>query len=113
MTKHIEAFFSTENDAESAKADLQSLSIQHEMVEAIPEDVDLTPVVPVAGSSNTGGGTFNFTEVLKPKYDNDGALSDKRHMTHTLHFYIKEEEYDRALEIIEKHEGHMNHKHFE
>lgn len=113
LTKHIEAFFKTENDAESAKADLQKLTIEHEMVEAIPDEADLTTVVPIAGSSNTGGGTFNFTEVLEPKYDENGALSDKRHLTHILHFYIQEEEYDHALNIIKDHEGHMNKNHLE
>ncbi|WP_226585077.1 hypothetical protein [Halobacillus litoralis] len=108
MSKAIQAYFQTENDAESAKVDLQSLSVQQETVEAIPEDADLTPVVPVAGSANTGGGTFSFTDVVSPKKDQHGPLSDQRHLTHVLHFTIKEEEYDRALSIIKNHDGHMN-----
>ncbi|MYL38318.1 hypothetical protein [Halobacillus litoralis] len=108
MSKTVQAYFQTENDAESAKADLQSLSVQREMVEAIPGDVDLTPVVPVAGSANTGGGTFNFTEVITPKHDREEALSDKRHLTHVLHFSVKEEEYERAVGVIKDHNGHMN-----
>ncbi|KHE67080.1 hypothetical protein [Halobacillus sp. BBL2006] len=111
MAKHVEAFFQTENDAESAKASLQKLTIEHEMVEAIPEDKDLTTIVPVGGSSSTGGGAFNFTEVVQPAFDDEGALFDKRHLTHILHFEVQEEEYERALEIIKEHEGHMDKSH--
>ncbi|MCA0984051.1 hypothetical protein LCL89_08340 [Halobacillus yeomjeoni] len=106
MSKYIEAFFKNENDAESAKADLQALTVEKELVEPIPDETEMAHVVPVVSSSHTGG-ALNFTEVLKPEFDKDGALSDKRHLTHTLHFYVQEEEYDRALSIIEKHEGHM------
>ena len=105
--KAIQAYFQTENDAESAKASLQSLSVEQESVEAIPEDTDMTPIVPAAGSTNSGGGTFNFTEVVSPKHDRD-ALSYKKHLTHVLHFSVKEEEYDRAIQVIKEHEGHMN-----
>ncbi|MGP4060872.1 hypothetical protein [Halobacillus sp. H74] len=113
MAKFVQAYFKTENNAESAKTDLQKLSVNQEMVEAIPEDTDLTPIVPLAGSTNSGGGTFNFTEVISPKHDQDGALSDKRHLTHVLHFTIKEEEYERALKIVKDHEGHMKRTDFE
>ncbi|SFK23622.1 hypothetical protein SAMN04487936_109158 [Halobacillus dabanensis] len=106
--KTIQAYFPTENDAESAKASLQSLSVKQDTVEVIPEDTDLAPIVPVAGSTNTGGGTFNFTEVVTPNHDRNSALSDKKHLTHVLHFSVKEEEYDRAIRVIEEHEGHMN-----
>ncbi|MYL72749.1 hypothetical protein GLW00_18115 [Halobacillus litoralis] len=112
MAKTIQAYFSTENDAESAKASLQPLSVEQDTVEAIPEDTDMTPIVPVAGSTNSGGGTFNFTEVVSPKHDKDSALSDKKHLTHVLHFSIKEEEYDRAVEVIKEHNGHMDKKDF-
>lgn len=108
LSKHLEVFFKTENDAESAKAELQKLKISNELVEPIPEDTDLKPIVPMAGSSNTGGGTFSFTDVLEPKYDKEGALSDKRHLTYVLHCKVQEEEYEQAIKIIKNHDGHMD-----
>lgn len=113
MAKAVQAYFKTENDAESAKATLQSLSVEQEMVEAIPEETDMTPIVPIAGSTNSGGGTFNFTEVISPKHDQESAMSDKRHLTHVLHFSIKEEEYERAIQVIKDHDGHMHRSNFE
>ncbi|MFZ0369510.1 MAG: hypothetical protein WAM07_07905 [Halobacillus sp.] len=106
MTKHVEAYFRTENDAESAKSSLQKYNIEQEAVEPIPEEVDLTPIVPASGSANTGGGTFNFTDVITPNKDKD-AMADKRHLTHVLNFKIPEENYDEALKVIVEHDGHM------
>jgi hypothetical protein len=111
--KAVQVYFPTENEAESAKASLQSLSVEQESVEVIPGDTDMAPIVPVAGSANTGGGTFSFTEVISPKHDQDSALSDKKHLTHVLQFSVKEEEYDRAIQVIKEHEGHMNRKDME
>ncbi|MCA0971842.1 hypothetical protein LCM20_14640 [Halobacillus litoralis] len=107
MTKHIEAFFQTENDAESAKADLQELGIEKEIVEPIPESVDTLPIIPVAGSSNTGAaGAFSYDDIVHPSSDETG----KKHLTHVLHFYLKDEQFDRAIEKIKKHNGHMDEK---
>ncbi|CDQ20403.1 Glyoxalase/Bleomycin resistance protein/Dioxygenase superfamily protein [Halobacillus karajensis] len=113
MTKSVQAYFATENDAESAKASLQSLSIGRETVEAIPEDTDMTPIIPVAGSTNSGGGTFNFTEVVSPKQDHEHAKSDKKTLTHILHFTLPAEEIERALQIIKDHKGYINRKDME
>ncbi|MBA2176517.1 hypothetical protein H0266_16585 [Halobacillus locisalis] len=109
MTKHIEAFFESENDAESAKADLQELSIEKELVEPIPADTDLGPIIPIAGSASSGPGAVSFEDVAEPT--RDGALFSKKHLTHVLHFYLKDEEFDHAVKKIEKHNGHMNEKH--
>ncbi|MGI8314958.1 hypothetical protein [Halobacillus mangrovi] len=104
MAKHVEAFFKNENDAESAKAELQKLTIENEMVEAIPEDRDLSMVIPLQSSSGTAGATTNFVGALET--DND-PLNDQKHLTHILHFQVQEEQYDRAVKIIEQHKGHM------
>ncbi|TGB03991.1 hypothetical protein [Halobacillus salinus] len=107
MTKHIEAFFETENDAESAKADLQELGIEKELVEPIPEEADVLPIVPVAGSTNVGGAGISYDNIVHPGQDDTG----KKHLTHVLHFYLSDEHFDRAIEKIGKHSGHMNEKH--
>lgn len=106
MTRHIEAFFETENDAESAKADLQELGIEKEMVEPIPDDADVLPIVPVQGSTNTGGGGVSFDSIVHPGKDD----TRKKHLTHVLHFYLKDEHFDGALEKIKEHNGHMDEK---
>ncbi|UOR13352.1 hypothetical protein [Halobacillus amylolyticus] len=88
MTKHVEAYFKTENDAESAKASLQKIEIENELVEPIPDDSSLLArLVPLSNFKNPG--------------------SD-RHLTHLLQFDVKEEGYKSALSIIEEHDGHMD-----
>ncbi|UOQ43684.1 hypothetical protein MUN89_17615 [Halobacillus salinarum] len=107
MAKHVEAYFHTENDAESAKADLQSLEIEHEFIEAIPDDRDLNTIVPVGGSSQFGG-TANISSVMNTKDimdDPDG------HLTHLLQFEVDEDRYEEALSIIKQHMGHMDQDH--
>ncbi|ELK48839.1 hypothetical protein D479_01040 [Halobacillus sp. BAB-2008] len=110
MSKYVQAYFQTENDAEGAKSSLQKLAVEGEMVEAVPEEADLTPIVPLAGSTSTGGGTFTFTEVISPKHDHEEALTDKKHLTHVLHFSVEEESLEEALKIMKDHGGHVDKK---
>ncbi|RWZ58229.1 hypothetical protein EQV77_10665 [Halobacillus fulvus] len=110
MAKHIEAFFPTENDAEGAKSELQKLKIEKELIEPIPEDTDLTPIVPIVSSTNAGSGSLNFNDVLEPIKNQDDSMRDKKQLTHVLHFYLQEEHYDQAIEVIKNHHGHMDEK---
>ncbi|UOQ92596.1 hypothetical protein MUO14_19440 [Halobacillus shinanisalinarum] len=88
MTKHVQVYFKTENDAESANASLQKLAIENEQIEPVPDDPPLlSRLIPLNNLNN-------------PETDN--------HLTHLLHFDVKEEERESALEIIKEHKGHMD-----
>ncbi|MCP3032087.1 hypothetical protein LF817_12090 [Halobacillus sp. A1] len=115
MTKHIEAFFRTENDGESAKAELQKLSTQNEMVEPIPEQSRLTGVVPVLNQSQSSGGVAaggvaGFGDFLKSDKNTsrEDTPTDVEHLTYLLHFDVKDDEYQEALSILKNHDGHMD-----
>ncbi|MFQ3546224.1 hypothetical protein Q7A53_19245 [Halobacillus rhizosphaerae] len=110
MSKHVEAYFKTENDAESAKAELQSLRTENELVEAIPEDANLTTsIIPLGGANQFGAGA-GVAGALDPD-DEAAPGSNDEHLTHLLHFQIHEEDFDQALHIIQKHQGHMDQSH--
>ncbi|MCP3028873.1 hypothetical protein [Halobacillus sp. A5] len=109
MTKHIEAYFKTENDAESAKAELQKLSVTNEMVEPIPEESRLTGVVPVLNQSQSAG-VANFSDVINPEKSTsrEDTPPEVKHLTYLLHFDVDSKEYNDALAILKTHHGHMN-----
>ncbi len=88
MTKHVEAYFETENDAESAKASLQKLVIEEEYIEPVPDN---TPLL----------------SRLIPLNNLDKSGPDKQ-LTHLLRFDVKDENYETALNVIKEHEGHMD-----
>ncbi|GGF23364.1 hypothetical protein GCM10010954_22720 [Halobacillus andaensis] len=109
MTKHIEAFFKTENDAESAKAELQKLSISNQFVEPIPEESRLTGIVPVLNQGTTAG-VAGFRDFIKPNKSTseDDTPPDTGHLTHLLHFDVDKDDYNDALAILKTHDGHMD-----
>ncbi|WP_101846383.1 hypothetical protein [Halobacillus sp. Marseille-P3879] len=109
MTKHIEAYFKTENDAESARAELQKLSVSNEMVEAIPEESRLTGIVPILNQSQSAG-VANFSDVIKPDKatSREDTPPETNYLTHLLHFDVDRDEYNDALAILTTHQGHMD-----
>ncbi len=110
MSKHVEAYFKTENDAESAKAELQSLRTENELVEAIPEDANLTTsIIPLGGANQFGAGA-GVAGALDPD-DESAPGSNDEHLTHLLQFQVHEEDFDQALHTIQKHYGHMDQSH--
>ncbi|MFG6149681.1 hypothetical protein [Halobacillus sp. B23F22_1] len=109
MKKHIEAFFKTENDAESAKASLQKLSISNPFMEPIPEESRLTGVVPVLNQGTTAG-VAGFKDFIKPNKNttDEDTPPETDHLTHLLQFDVDKDDYNEALAILKKHDGHMD-----
>ncbi|MFC7063088.1 hypothetical protein [Halobacillus seohaensis] len=108
MRKHIEAYFNTENDAESARAELQKLSMENDLVEAIPEETRLTGIVPVLNQSQSAG-VPDFNDFIDPdKNVSKDENQDVDHLTHLLHFDVKGDDYNEALAILKTHNGHMD-----
>ncbi|PAV31479.1 hypothetical protein CIL05_02155 [Virgibacillus profundi] len=103
MTKNILAYFKSENDAESAKANLQRLQVSNLFVDEIPEtdhNVTYVPLMPI-GSTNTGtsaGGVVGLGDDLANKDDNPA--------THLLEGQVDEKDYEEAIQILADSKGY-------
>ncbi|WP_082234855.1 hypothetical protein [Halobacillus massiliensis] len=112
MKKHVEAYFKNENDAEGARAALQKMPVENDIVEAIPEGRNVTGVVPVLNQSGTSAvtGVAGFTDFLNPKKDSqkEDIEEEAGHLTQLLQFDVAEENYKEALTILKENKAHMN-----
>ncbi|MBA2175391.1 hypothetical protein H0266_10845 [Halobacillus locisalis] len=82
MDKQVRAYFYTENDAESAKADLESYGIDEERIEPFQSDEGI-----------------NLKEVFK--------LTDEDRITHMLYFRVDNKYMTEVKETIKAHNGQM------
>ncbi len=113
MYKAIQAFFKSEDDAETVKADLNKLKVNNIRVDKLPEagrTLMLTPLTYAGnGTTNSGGGAGAgiigaFTS------DNEGAgiSKDDSSREYTVECEVEESDYQEALKIIMEQDGHMD-----
>ncbi|MFB4164059.1 hypothetical protein ACE1TI_09495 [Alteribacillus sp. JSM 102045] len=99
MSKNnIQAYFFSENDAESVKIKLQKLKADHVLADTIPEDTDFSVLVPLNTTGTTGGAAGIVPEPLKIQNDDDEKGAHLREaanhkvsqLNHILQFEIDE-----------------------
>lgn len=99
MKKRIEAYFKSENDAESAKAALQQLHVSDMIVDDIPESGYKVTFVPFTQS----GASFGVAAPIDIKQEEQNAED----ITHVLEGEVNAEEYDKAMDILSAKDGYM------
>ncbi|MGG1686061.1 hypothetical protein [Pseudalkalibacillus sp. NRS-1564] len=114
MSKSLQAYFTTENDAESAKADLQAYSVSQLSVEHIPEDQKLSIDTPVQGQGTaTPAGAnndlffSNETPTGKQEENADPSEEADREFRYVLVFNTEEQDDTDLREVVSKHNGAM------
>lgn len=99
MKKRMEAYFKSENDAESARAALQQLQVHDMIIDDIPESGYKLTFVPFTQPGLSWG-------VAAPLNINQEDHEEEK-MTHVLEAEVKAEEYDKAMKILSEKKGYM------
>lgn len=116
MTNQIEVYFTSENDVESAHANLKTLkSIRDISVEEMQENDDVRMFVPffpnnLGASSGTSGsfGSYGSFAPFLTKQDHDHEDRNRNdQITHLLRFNVEDEDYQQAMTILGKHNSFM------
>ncbi|OZU89227.1 hypothetical protein CIL03_05775 [Virgibacillus indicus] len=115
MTKNIRAYFKTENDAESARANLQKLRVSNVFIDEFPEEEresEFVPILPL-GTAGTGTGVTGAGIASgvadEVSMSSDSFLEDDRndnHVTHLLEGQVEDEDYKEALQILADNNGY-------
>lgn len=109
MYKPIQAFFKTEDDAETVKANLNSLEVNDIRIDEMPDADRELLLTPLAYSGNqpnasgAGGGmiaAFVRTDATK--------LGDDSPRKFTIECEVEEEDYQKALKFIMDHDGYVD-----
>ncbi|MUV37500.1 hypothetical protein JNUCC1_01306 [Lentibacillus sp. JNUCC-1] len=106
MDQQIHAYFRTEDDAESARARLETLRTADIQVEEMGEDAKTLTFFPIPVSGMTPGvaGTADpaeFPGMAEARPDQDGP------MTQLLTASVDESDYAKAMNILRESGGHQ------
>lgn len=120
MTKRIEAYFTSENDAMSAESSLQRFPVSDALVDTLPEQSKSQTFLPIyalgstsggTGTNGAGGvgiGTFGWIE---EKIDDEGkrGMGDSEEtMTHMLEFELADDaNLEEIVKVLKEHNGYM------
>lgn len=100
MSRKILAYFDSENDAESAKATLQTLKVRHVIVDKLPdtdEKVSYIPFTPT-GQSQGAIGTIGLK--------NHNSEENEGQVTHLLEAQVEEEDFEKAMQYLMDNNGY-------
>ena len=108
MTRSVEVYLKSENDAESVRASLQTVKVKNLYIDEMGEGSDTkmyTPFFPTnIGGSGMPGSVGPIGANAPIVVDND-VFSDKdANPTHLLKVEIEESEYDHVLSILKNHD---------
>lgn len=103
IVRKVEAYFKNENDAESAKASLQSIKTTSVFIEEMSAGTDTKLYVPFFTTNVEAAGAPSNVRPLGAQVP---FLSEENHgeITHLLHFDVSEEEHDQAISILKDHD---------
>lgn len=119
MYKQIQAFFASEDDAETVKAQLNKLKTNDLLVDEIKDDDQRTLLLaPLAFSGNRtsgshAGGAFIPAMVSGGNSEDNPEWEDNEARTYTLEGEVEEEDYHAALEIIKDGDGYVDKNFFD
>ena len=86
--KKIEAYYKTENNAESAKAKLETLKVDNVLVERISDPATKN----------------KFTEIIKDMF----TAEEDSHDPQILHAEVAEEDFAEASKIVQESAGYIS-----
>ena len=121
MTKPIQAYFHTENEAEDVRILLQAFAADVIEVGAVEGEHTeglrfIVPLAAGAGSNGVGGG-FNSSAAAAFAARSDTTPStgdlekenylDAKHLRYVLSTQVRDDDYDAAIALIHRNNGHV------
>ncbi|UOQ49991.1 hypothetical protein MUN88_07990 [Gracilibacillus caseinilyticus] len=114
MYKPLQAFFKTENDAESVKADLNKLKTNDIRVDQLPDADHTLILTPLTYSgNNTSGMGAGGGIVAAFRQDDEGLEVDNDPREYTLECEVSEDDFQEALRIIMDNDGYVDQESFD
>ncbi len=132
MSKPIQAYFHTENEAEDVRIKLQTYRVERVEIGELDEGPDrdtplLFPIAvagagiipadvgyagseagPIAATGAAAAGTyFGFRTLDEAGHDKDGDGVDDRELRYALSAKVAEEQYGEIVDLIRRHRGHV------
>ncbi|MCM3272523.1 hypothetical protein [Paenibacillus elgii] len=134
MSRPIQAYFHTENEAEDVRIKLQTYRVEQVEIGQLDEapDRDMPLLFPIAiavvgtgtipagvgyaGSeagliaatgAATAGAYLGFRTLDEAGHDKDGDGVDDRELRYALSAKVAEEQYDEIVDLIRRHQGHV------
>ena len=110
MTRSVDVYFKSENDAESASASLQKVKATNVFIDEMPVDSGTKMYIPffpttlgVSGTQNNVG-PIGPNALLVTKGTKEVGNEDIGRLTHLLHLDVNEDEYDLVFAILKEHD---------
>lgn len=102
MTKSVVLYFKSENDAESARAKLQSLKVSNLFIDQMSENTETEMYIPFfptnidSAQTSPRAGAIGENGPLSDEIESKQSVSNEE-VTHLLQFDVKEEDYEEVL----------------
>lgn len=104
MSKGMQVYFKSENDASSAKAKLQTLKVSNIFMEELDLSRQEELIMPVYPANVASTGSANSTVPIAPLLPVDESDSGEPRtnptLSHLLNFSVDEEDYHKTLQIL-------------
>ncbi|MGP4039311.1 hypothetical protein ACTWP4_05280 [Gracilibacillus sp. D59] len=114
MYKSVQAFFKTEDDAETVRADLNKLKTNDIRVDHLPEADRTLILAPITFTGNYSTGMGAGGGILPAiATTNSGEEVDDTPREHTIECEVAEDDYPEALKIIMENDGYVDKNSFE
>ncbi|QUW21565.1 hypothetical protein JSQ81_17485 [Sporosarcina sp. Marseille-Q4063] len=109
MTRSVEVYLKSENDAESVRASLQTAKVKNLVIDEMGEEESntrmFTPFFPTnIGGSGMPGSVGPIGANAPIVVDEDVFQGEDANPTHLLKLEVEESEYDHVLSILQNHE---------
>lgn len=133
MSRMVQAYFHTENEAEDVRIRLQGYKVENIEIGALPEALDRnTPLlIPIAFAGSTAGGPvggyaggstgtgatagdasaagayIGLRELDAERHDHDHDGVDDRELRYSLSVQVQEADYGAVVDLIRRNRGHV------
>ena len=108
MTRSVEVYLKSENDAESVRASLQTVKVKNLFIDEMGEESEsrmFTPFFPTnIGSSGMPSSVGPIGANVPIVVDEDAFRGEDANPTHLLKLEVEESEYDHVLSILRNHD---------
>ncbi|WP_163580199.1 hypothetical protein [Gracilibacillus saliphilus] len=112
MYKTIQAFFKTEDDAETVRAELNKLKTNDIIVDQLQDQDQTILLAPITFSGNYSTGMGAGGSIV-PGFIAKDEVGDDAPREHTVECEVSEDDYPEALKIIMENDGHVDKNTFE
>lgn len=108
MVYRIHAYFKSENDAEAAKAKIQTLHVSHVLVDSIPEKKGMSFILPPLNYSTADSLAPARAPAKAYMLLNVKEQDSRLNLTHVLEFQVSEKHLDNALEQLRTNNAYID-----